>query len=110
MKKNIVLTICMILLAGCAVQRYRTDFKFANKLAKEGLWKEAFFRMQKAIPKNDRSPALHNNLAVILEGLNRLPEAELEYRKAMKLAPKNTYISSNYERFKKNYGKNENEK
>jgi Flp pilus assembly protein TadD len=97
-------------LAGCAVNRYHSDLEFANKLAAEGLWKEAHYRIQKALTKNNGSPVLHNNLAVVLEGLNRLPEAELEYRQAMKLDPKNTYIKSNYERFTKNLRKNENEK
>jgi Flp pilus assembly protein TadD len=110
LKKLIILTIGVVWLAGCAVNRYRSDFQFANKLAEEGLWKEAHYRMQKALAVNDKSPALHNNLAVILEGLNRLPEAEREYQLAMKLDPKNTYIISNYDRFKKNLRKNENEK
>lgn len=110
MKKIIVLSIGVVWLAGCAVNRYSSDFKFANKLAAEGLWKEAHFRMQKALAGNSSSPALHNNLAVVLEGLNRLPEAELEYQQAMKLDPKNTYIKNNYDRFKKNQRKNENEK
>jgi tetratricopeptide (TPR) repeat protein len=110
LKKILVLFIGVVLLAGCAVNRYRGDFDFANKLAEEGLWKEAYYRMQKALPKNTDSPALHNNLAVVLEGLNRLPEAEREYQRALKLAPKNATIQTNYERFKKNQRKNENEK
>jgi len=110
LKKLIVLTICVIFIAGCAVNRYRSDFTFASKLAEEGLWKEAHYRMQKALAKDGNSAALHNNLAVILESMDRLPEAEQEYQRAMKLDPKNAYIQGNYERFKKNQRKNENEK
>jgi tetratricopeptide (TPR) repeat protein len=105
LKKIIYLTIGVVLLAGCAVNRYRSDFEFANKLAAEGLWKEAYYRLQKALTTKSNSAALHNNLAVALEGLNRLPEAELEYQQAMKLAPGNVNIKSNYNRFQKNQGK-----
>jgi hypothetical protein len=40
-KKIIFLALCVFWIAGCAVNRYRSDFEFANKLATEGLWKEA---------------------------------------------------------------------
>jgi Flp pilus assembly protein TadD len=110
LKKIILLTMCIALLAGCAVNRYHSDFEFANKLAAEGLWKEAYYRLQKALLLNSGSAALHNNLAVTLEGLNRLPEAEQEYQQAMKLDPGNTIIQNNYEQYKKNMRKNRNEK
>ena len=93
------------MMSACAVNRYRSDFEFANRLAAEGLWKEAYYRWQKALTPNGGSAALHNNLAVALESLNRLPEAELEYRLAMKLDPGNVNIKSNYDRFQKNQGK-----
>lgn len=107
MKKLIYLSLCVVLFAGCAMNRYRSDFEFANRLAKEGLWKEAYYRWQKALATKSDSAALHNNLAVALESLNRLPEAEQEYQQAMKLAPGNTQIQSNYNRFKKNLSKND---
>jgi tetratricopeptide (TPR) repeat protein len=110
LKKIIILTISVVLFAGCAVNRYRSDFEFANKLAAEGLWKEAYYRWQKALTTQSGSAALHNNMAVALEGLDRLPEAEQEYQQALKLAPGNTLIQGNYDRFKKNQRKNNNEK
>lgn len=110
MKKIILLSLGFMLLAGCAVNRYRSDFDFANKLASEGLWKEAYFRMQKALTMNKGSAQLHNNLAVILEGLGRSAEAGQEYQQAMKLAPGNTLIQGNYDRFKKNQKKEKQEK
>ena len=105
MRKIIFLTICFILLAGCAVNRYHSDFEFANKLAKEGLWKEAYYRWQKALTVKGDTAALHNNLAVALESIDRKPEAEQAYLLAMKLDPGNVYIKSNYDRFQKNQGK-----
>jgi tetratricopeptide (TPR) repeat protein len=114
LKKIILLAIAFVSFAGCAGNRYRSDFEFANKLAAEGLWKEAYYRWQKTLPANSGSAALHNNLAVALESMDRLPEAEQEYRQALKLAPGNTLIQGNYERFKKNQnkekGKGKNEK
>ena len=114
LKKIICLLAGILFLAGCAANRYRSDFEFANKLAAEGLWKEAYYRWQKALPPNGSSAALHNNLAVALESLNRLPEAEQEYQLALKLAPDNSIIKGNYDRFRKNMdkekGKKKNEK
>jgi Flp pilus assembly protein TadD len=110
LKKIICLFIWILFLTGCAVNRYRSDFEFANKLAAEGLWKEAYYRWQKALTPDSSSAALHNNLAVALESLNRLPEAEQEYRQALKLDPGNTLIQNNYNLFKKNQRKDDNEK
>jgi tetratricopeptide (TPR) repeat protein len=109
-KKIIFLALCVVWIAGCAVNRYRSDFEFANKLATEGLWKEAYFRWQKVLAAKGESAALHNNMAVALESLDRAPEAEQEYQLAMKMAPGNPQIQSNYDRFKKNQRKNDNEK
>jgi Flp pilus assembly protein TadD len=110
LRKLFILLTIALLLAGCAVNRYRSDSEFANKLAAEGLWKEAYYRWQKALTLNGSSAALHNNLAVALESLDRLPEAEQEYQQAMKLAPENTLIQNNYNLFKKNQRKDSNEK
>jgi Flp pilus assembly protein TadD len=110
LRKLYISLIGIFLMAGCAVNRYRSDFEFANKLAAEGLWKEAYYRLQKSLALGGGSAALHNNLAVALESLNRLPEAELEYQQALKLAPGNIQIQNNYNLFKKNQRKNSNEK
>jgi len=114
LKKIILLTIGVVLFAGCAVNRYRSDFEFANKLAAEGLWKEAYYRWQKVLATKSDSAALHNNLAVALESMDRLPEAEQEYQQALRLAPGNALIQGNFDRFKKNQakekGKEKNEK
>ncbi len=71
MKKIILLALCAVFLAACAVNSYRSDFEFANKLAKEGLWQEAIYRWQKGQPAGGGSAALHNNLAVALESLGQ---------------------------------------
>lgn len=110
MKKIILLTLCGVFLAACAVNSYHSDFEFANKLAKEGLWQEAIYRWQKGQPAGGGSAALHNNLAVALESLGKFDEAEREYQLALKLAPANAKIQSNYNLFKKNARKDADEK
>ena len=110
MKKIIIVAMGVLFLAACAVNSYRSDFEFANKLAKEGLWQEAIYRWQKARPPGGGSAALHNNLAVALEGLGRYDEAGREYELALKLAPANAQIQSNFNRFKNNQRKDANEK
>jgi len=102
LKKIIFLSICAVMLSACAVNSYRSDSEFANKLAKEGLWQEAYYRWQKAMTPGGGSAALHNNLAVALEYLGRYEEADREYQLALKLAPANSRIQSNYNLFKKN--------
>lgn len=98
------------MLSACAVNRYRSDFEFANKLAREGLWQEAIYRWQKSMTADGGSAALHNNLAVALESLGRYEEAEREYQLALKRDPANVKIQSNYNLFKKNQRKDANEK
>ena len=109
-KKIILLTLGVMVLAACAVNRYGSDFEFANRLAKEGLWQEAIYRWQKAMPPDGGSAALHNNLAVALESLGRFAEAEREYAIALKLAPADAQIQSNVNRFKNNQRKDADEK
>jgi Tfp pilus assembly protein PilF len=110
-KRTIVIPMAvMLLLSGCAVNRYRSDFEFANKLAREGLWQEAYFRWQKSMTPDGGSAALHNNLAVALEALGRPGEAQREYELAMKLDPGNGRIKSNYTLFMKNQRKDADEK
>lgn len=110
LKKLIFLTIGVAWLAGCAANSYRSEFQFAGKLAREGLWQEAVFRLEKARAAGDDSAALHNNLAVALEGLGRSEEAAREYEAALKRDPGNERIQSNYNQFKKNQRKADDEK
>ncbi len=110
MKKIIFLAIAVAVLAGCATHSYRSDFAFANKLAREGLWQEAHFRLQKARAAGNDSAALHNNLAIVLEGLERYDEARSEYELALKKDPGNEKIQSNLDRLTKNREKASHEK
>lgn len=110
MKKIALLALSALLLAGCAVNSYRSEFEFANKLAREGLWQEAYYRLQKVRAAGNDSAALHNNMAVVLESLGRRDEARREYEIAMKQAPGDEQIRINFDKFKKIQRKDENEK
>jgi Flp pilus assembly protein TadD len=110
LKKIVFIVIAVLLMAGCVVNRYHSDFEFANRLVQEGLWQEAVFRLQKARADGNESAALHNNLAVALESLGRFEEAGHEYEAALKLAPGNEQIQSNFDKFKKNQRKDNDEK
>lgn len=110
MKKIIFLAMAVAVLSACAAHGYRSDFDFANKLIREGLWQEAHFRLQKARAAGNDSAALHNNLAIVLEGLERYDEARGEYELALKKDPGNEKIQGNLDRLKKNQEKAVHEK
>jgi Flp pilus assembly protein TadD len=99
-----------LLLAGCVRHSYRSEFEFANKLAREGLWQEAYYRLQKVRATGDDSAALHNNMAVVLESMGRYDEAKGEYEIALKLDPGNEQIQGNFNKFKKSQAKDDHEK
>jgi Tfp pilus assembly protein PilF len=93
--------IVMLMLPACARRHVVSDFDFANRMVREGLWKEAAYRYQKAFAAGKNSAALHNNLAVAYENLGQLDEAETEYQKAMQLAPNDSRIKDNYKQFQR---------
>ncbi len=106
--RHLVIIICIVTLFNfCAPRSVQTEFAFANKMAKEGLWKEAYFRWQKLLPEKTDSAALHNNMAVALEQMGKIEEAEKAYKRALKLEPGSSYIHKNYERFKDSLKKTE---
>ena len=71
--------------------------------AQKNLWDEAIFRWKKTLESDPNSAASHNNLAVAYEKKGMWEEAKKEYEMAIHLSPKNEYIQSNYERFKKRF-------
>jgi len=83
---------------------------FANDLALKGLWQEALFRWQKIIKKGADSPMLRNNIAIAYERMGKFKKAEIEYKEALKMAPGNIRIQSNYAKLKKIMNRVKNEK
>ena len=101
MKKITLMLITVLLFVGCSVNRINTEYKFGNKLAKRGLWKEAHYRWTRALHSGIDTAAIHNNIAISLEFQNKLDEAKKEYEKALKLSPQNVYIKRNLSRLKR---------
>lgn len=95
----------------CSAKTQKSELEFANNLAAQGLWKEAYMRWQRVLESGKENAAIHNNMAIALEQMGKREEAEKEYKKALELAPRNARIKSNYERFKDfGLGKKEKEK
>jgi len=101
LKKFISILFCFLLLYSCSANKYRSELEFGNKLAQNGLWQEAYYRWHKYLEKGNNTAAVLNNIAVALEQMGKYEEAAKEYERALKLAPKNSTISSNYKALKK---------
>ncbi len=86
---------------GCGTSQTQSQLSFGILSAQKKLWDEAIFRWKKTLESDPDSAAAHNNLAVAYEKKGLWEDAKKEYEIALKLSPKNEYIQSNYERFKK---------
>lgn len=91
----------LLLLSFCAGSNYKSEFQFANKLAEKGLWEEAYMRWQKVLDSGQDSAELRNNIAIALENMGKLEEAEKSYKKALAMKPKHRQIKTNHERLQK---------
>lgn len=93
----------LIFLALACSRSYLNDqLKFGVWAAENELWDEAIFRWKKTLLTSPNSVAAHNNLAVAYEKKGLWEEAKKEYELALKLAPENSHIKSNYQNFKEN--------
>lgn len=96
----IIIIVCLVF-GGCSAKNsYKSEFEFANKLAQDGLWKEAHYRWSKVLKTGKATVALYNNMAIALEEMGKPDEAEKMYQKALKLDPGNVTVKSNYDAFK----------
>ena len=107
----IIIIVCL-LVGGCSAKNsYNSEFEFANKLAQDGLWKEAHYRWSKIAKTGKSSAKIYNNMAIALEEMGKFDEAEKMYKKALEIDPGNPTVKSNYDAFKNVLkGKDENEK
>lgn len=110
--KWISIGLAVMIFIGCSSHRQaiKSEFDFANKLAQQGLWKEAYFRWEKARTQGMETAAVYNNIAVALENMGRLDDAEKMYKKALTLAHGDSTIQGNLTRLNKLSKKNEDEK
>ena len=93
--------------AGCAgysrTDKASSQIAFGAAVAKKGLWREASFRFEQAVAREPNNAHDHNNLAVALEASGEYARALAEYKRALELDPKDTYIRRNYARFAEFY-------
>lgn len=93
--------------SGCAsyssTEKAGSQIAFGTEVARKGLWREAAFRFEQAIGREPGNARAHNNLAVALEATGEFARALTEYKKALELDPKDTYIRRNYARFAEFY-------
>ena len=91
---------CAVLLGGCASAGPPNQLKFGLWAAERNLWDEAIFRWQKVLAAEPSSVPAHNNLAVAYEKKGLWDKARAAYEAALKIDPKNTYVKTNFDRFK----------
>lgn len=101
----VLLAITVATAGGCSAGATGTSSQiaFGEKVARQGLWREAAFRFEKAIAAEPGNARAHNNLAVSLEATGDFARALEEYKKALELDPKDSYIRRNYARFAEFY-------
>jgi Flp pilus assembly protein TadD len=101
--RTFVLTAALLAFAPAAFADQRGDAKaqveFGIKVAQNGLWKEATYRWEKATEIDPTYAEAWNNLAIGYEHQGRFDDAERAYQQALKLAPKNIHIRTNYDLF-----------
>ncbi len=77
--------------------------QFGVKAAKDGLWREALFRWEKALKLDPTNVRLLNNLAVAYETAGDFQKAEALYQQALHGDPGNRDIKQNYDLFMSYY-------
>lgn len=97
------LLLLFLLFFGCKSSQPQSQLSFGILSAQKDLWDEAIFRWKKTLETDPNSAAAHNNLAVAYEKKGLWEEAKKEYEIALQISPKNEYIQSNFERFKKRF-------
>ena len=100
----------LILLVSCSsrldLTKSSTQLEVGVRAARDNLWREAFFRFQRAVQLEPQNAMAHNNLAVAYEGIGEFEKARSHYTEALRLDRANQYIQRNYSRFVEFYSKN----
>ena len=110
LKYLLILTLVLLIFTSCSTKVAKSEFNFANIMARHDLWKEALIRWEKLIPKMKDSSKLYNNMAIAYEKMGEFEKAEDAYKTALKLSPRSSFIQSNYKRFQKKGEVKENDK
>ena len=81
------------------------QIRFGAEMAKDGNWREALFRWQRALVLDPTNARLHNNLGVAYESLGDYDRADGEYRAALAAPDAPPEITENHELFLKFYSR-----
>lgn len=79
------------------------QIRFGAEMARQGNWREAIFRWQRALAVAPDNPRLHNNMAVAYESLGEYDKAEAEYQAALASTNPPDEVRENHEAFLKFY-------
>ena len=79
------------------------QIRFGAEMARQGNWREAIFRWERALALDPKNPRLHNNLAVAWEFLGQYGKADAAYRAALEIPSVPREVRENYELFQKFY-------
>lgn len=79
------------------------EMEFGYKAARRGYWQEALERFELADELTPNQPRILNNIAVALEANGRFDEARTTYQAALALAPNDSRMQKNYQRFHEFY-------
>ncbi|HEX3554423.1 MAG TPA: tetratricopeptide repeat protein [Thermoanaerobaculia bacterium] len=92
-----------LLVAACSghgkPDQASSQLAFGVDMARRGLWKEALFRFQEAEKIDPQNPRVQSNLGVAAEAAGQFDKALGYYQKALRLAPNDKGIRTNYTRF-----------
>ena len=82
---------------------WKAQKAYGARMAKQGFWREALFRFQKAAQEKPDDAEIQNNLAVGYEATGETARALAAYRRAIELSPNDANIRRNYARFAEYY-------
>jgi tetratricopeptide (TPR) repeat protein len=97
-----LVAILLVLASGASYGKSNqasSQLAFGVDMAKRGLWKEALFRFQQAEKLEPENPRIQSNLGVAAEAAGQFDKALEYYQKALRLAPNDKGIRTNYTRF-----------
>jgi Flp pilus assembly protein TadD len=98
----VALSVCLLVSGGTAPAGEPSPhqlMKFGLDAARQGLWREAVSRWERAARVDSTNARLRSNLAVGYESLGRFEDADHEYRQARLLDPQNALIRDNHMSF-----------
>ncbi len=82
---------------------WKAENAYGSRMAKQGFWREALFRYEKAAAEKPGDAEIQNNLAVAYESIGDTSHALAAYKRALQLAPQDAKIKRNYARFAEYY-------